>query len=107
MDIQKIEIKIENLKIERRERVVKISMAQQLGFDAEVSKMQNDVQWFGVIIDELVGLLQFEKKNEMTPDKFKEIIMNAHSAGQRNAGVDPSESQALAYYTDFVKSHQP
>ena len=33
----------------------------------------------------------------------KEQIINAHMAGQRNAGVDPSYSAALAYYEQSKK----
>lgn len=106
MDEKKLELKVEDLKIERKELSVKIGMARKLEFEAEAEKMCNDNRWLSRLIEEFEVLLKFEKENGMTPEILKEYIMNAHTAGQRNGGVDPSESQALAYYNELKKIRQ-
>lgn len=39
----------------------------------------------------------------MTKEEFKEAIEQAHMAGQRNAGVDPSYHAALAWFQSEIE----
>jgi len=46
---------------------------------------------------------RFKQIKAMTKEEFKEAIEQAHMAGQRDAGVDPSYHSALAWFQSEIQ----